>query len=167
MARARPSPEVRPAGRGPGALAAAALVALAACAGPVAHGAKPEAMRHPEKRFLVDYGGEVFRVNVRYVDIISESVFAVRRGRDGAKAGWTEIALEPGVTPPAAEPFASEAWRPVAVDIADRLAGTPPICAEGQTMRLALGEDRGARALYRSPRQAWVVFAFCPPAEGA
>ena len=163
MAGAHPAGPVR---RRAAALALAAALAAAACAAPApGGGGGPEAQPHAEKRFLVQYGERQYRVNVRYVDIISESVVAVREGRgDAAPPDWVETVVEPSLRPPEGEPFASEAWRAVAVDIADSLSGRPPICDNGQTMRLARNDDKGARALYRSARQAWVVFAFCPPA---
>ncbi|MEL6209363.1 MAG: hypothetical protein AAFR44_04140, partial [Pseudomonadota bacterium] len=79
-------------------LALASALLLAACGGgddrpPPAP--KPEAMEHPEAKFLVDYGGASFRVNVRYVPLIDESVIAVREGRGEAAAeGWAKLRLE-------------------------------------------------------------------------
>ncbi|MEM1345607.1 MAG: hypothetical protein AAGI34_13650 [Pseudomonadota bacterium] len=120
-----------------------------------------EATRHPEARFLVDYGGAAFRVNVRYVALIDESVIAVRRGAKNTQ-GWQRLAITPGVAIPEDTPFGDPIFARVAVDIADSVQKQPPICTDGQTMRLATDENDEARTLYRQARRVWVVFALCP-----
>ncbi|MGF1446601.1 MAG: hypothetical protein ACFBRM_10425 [Pikeienuella sp.] len=142
-------------------------VALAGCSFfpvPPSGAGKPEAMRHPDKKFFVQYGATSYLVDVRYIDILGESVIAVRRSAGPSTEPRETLEVLPTRTPPAAETgFADEAYRSVAVDIADTISGRPPICIDGQTMRLARGEDQPARTLYRAQRAAWVVFAFCPP----
>jgi len=142
------------------------LVGLAgACAGPErGPDARMEAQRHPDVELVVDYGDAPFRVDVRYVDIISESVIAVRQGDGNGNGPRDRMTVTPSITPPGpGVPFADEAYRLVAVDIADQVLGRPPICVDGQRMRLARNQAAEARALYRDNRQTWVVFAFCPP----
>ena len=71
------------------ALVLAAASLAVSCSAPEPGGAaRPEAQHHPEARFLVDYGGRAYRGDVRFVDIISESVIAGRKGAgDGAGNG--------------------------------------------------------------------------------
>jgi len=118
---------------------------------------------HPDARFLVRYGEADYLVDVKYVELIDESVIAVREAeaRDEA-AGRIEMEVRPGVSVPAEAPFADTAYRRVAVEIADAVQHQPPICTDGQTMRIATDANNEARTLYREARQAWVVFALCP-----
>ena len=149
-------------------LGSAGLAALAAaCAGPSFDGRRAEAAAHPEARFIVHYGDEVFRVNARYVDIIGESVIAVRRGPGEADlSDWRSMEVAPDVAVPDDAGFGDDAYRRVAVDIADAIQKRPPICSDGKTMRIATDENNEARTLYRHARQAWVVFALCPEGDG-
>ncbi len=142
----------------------AALLAGCAAFSPPPSGGKPQAARHPDRAFAIDYAGTAYVVDIRFIDVLGESVIAVRRG--SGEGERTRLEVRPSRTPPEAGRFSDEAYRRVAVDIADAIAGRPPICADGQTMRLARGEDKAARTLYRSQREAWVVFAFCPAAPG-
>lgn len=147
----------------------AATLLIAACAAPEPGGTAPKAAEpHPDRRILVDYGGREFRVDIRYVDIIGESVIAVRAGRgDADPAEWRRMTVVPGTELPAEAPFADDAYRRVAIEIADALRREPPICVDGRNMRLATDPRDDARTLYRAARQAWVVFAFCPEAAEA
>ncbi len=149
-------------------LSLALVAALAGCAvfSPPGSGGRPEAMRHPDKRFAVRYGADDFVVDVRFIDVINESVIAVRQGRGSEGDRREPLEVPPNRTVPAEVGFADEAYRAVAVDIADAITGKPPICPQGQTMRLARRDDETARTLFRPLRAAWVVFAFCPAPEG-
>ncbi|MGF1501508.1 MAG: hypothetical protein ACFBSD_06800 [Paracoccaceae bacterium] len=144
------------------------LAGAAACGGPIPIVAPREAAQsHPEKRFLVTYGDERFTVNVRYVEIIGETVIAVRQvGTVPVDARFEPMAVTPQSEPPEAANFADDAYRAVAVEVADAIVGRPPICVDGQTMRLARKDDEAARTLYRRQQRAWIVFAFCPTVEG-
>lgn len=153
-------------------LAAVAAAVPLGCGGPGPGGApraaapaETGAMPHQDAAFLVDYGGTPILVDVRYVDVIRESVIAVRlpQGRSET-AGRAAMSVAPEAPLPQAEvAFSDDGWRAVAVDIADEIQGRPLVCVEGQTMRIAQNDDAEARTLYRANRRAWVVFAFCPP----
>jgi hypothetical protein len=155
------------------ALAATCLLAgLSACAaGPAPTGRAPEpagggsaeAVRHEDARFLVTYGGAAFRVNVRYVPLIDESVIAIRQGVGEAREqGWTEIALDPVARFSRVANYADESYEPVVLDIAQGVRERGGICEGGGDIEMAMDGQGQARTLYRSNRRAWIVFALCP-----
>jgi len=126
--------------------------------------ARGSAQTHPDARFLVDYAGAPYRVDVRFVDIISESVIVVRQGAGKDTAKREAMDVTPSLSPPGpGTPFGDRDYSAVALDIADSVIGRPPICVDGQSMKLARNDAAEARTLYRGTRRAWVVFAFCPP----
>ena len=156
-----------------------ALALLAGCAGSgdgVAPGAeaavngsgpRPKAMRHPDARFLVNYGPSLFRVNVRYVPLIDESVIALREGAGEAREeGWPTLSVEPGDDFRPGTNFADPSYEAVAVDIARAVQDAGGICEEGQPMTVSTGDAGEVRTLFRSNRRVWVVFALCPGQVG-
>ena len=125
-----------------------------------------EAERHDEKRFLVDYGGTLYRVNAQYVGMIGRSVVAVRQGADDAVAeGWPGFAVEPRGPAPAGLPFEAEAFEAVATEIAEAVRTRGEVCPLGTEMHLDAVED-GLSTIFRAERQAWAVFAHCAPTRG-
>lgn len=139
------------------------MVGMAACSAPPQSGSAEAGEPHPDTRFLVDYGGKTFRVNVRYVELLGESVIAVRKGQgDADPADWRRMTVKADVSVPRRKPFGSDAYRRVAVDIADAVRKEPPICADDRTMRIATDEADSARTMFREKRDVWVVFALCP-----
>ncbi|MCL5775498.1 hypothetical protein M1105_00610 [Limibaculum sp. FT325] len=127
-----------------------------------------EALRHDDKRFLVRYGALPYRVNVQYVDMIGQSVIAVRRGAEEAvPEGWPELAMEAARPQPSGVPFEDEGFREVALDIAERVSRNGGICPTEGEMKLRKDEHGDARTMYRATRGAWVVFAYCPDAVGS
>ncbi|MEM0942866.1 MAG: hypothetical protein AAGI70_02865 [Pseudomonadota bacterium] len=156
----------------PGIAASLAATLLAACGvfggsdGPkTERPPEVEAERHASKRMVIRYATAEYFVDVRYVDIINESVIAVREA-GGKLEGREEMVVPVTVQPPPGEPFASSRFRPVAVAIASHIRETAKICDGGRQMALRLNRDGEARASYRTSRQAWVVFAACPAAGG-
>jgi hypothetical protein len=126
-------------------------------------GQRPKAMDHPDARFLVDYGSALFRVNVRYVPLIDESVIALREGAGEARdEGWQMLEVEPDAAFRPGTNFADPSYEEVAVDIARAVQGRGGICGEGQTMTVETGDAGEVRTLFRSNRRVWVVFALCP-----
>ncbi|MGF1553008.1 MAG: hypothetical protein ACFBWO_10985 [Paracoccaceae bacterium] len=163
--------------RGPGSVATGlAALALAGCAsGPAPTGRSPaadeagaaasvEAGEHEDARFLVDYAGMPFRVNVRYVALIDESVIAVRRGAGEAAAeGWPTISVEAGAPVPGRRVnYADERYEPVVLAIANAVQAEGGICENGASIEMARDDAGEVRTLHRSNRQVWVVFALCP-----
>lgn len=119
-----------------------------------------EAERHGDKRFLVSYGPEQYYVDVRYINLINESVIAVR---DRGKLEGRDLVTVPAtVALPQDEPFASSAQQPVALAIANHIRNTAKICDSGREMALRLDDEGEAKVTYRSSRAAWVIFAACP-----
>lgn len=156
------------------ALGAAGALALAGCGGGAVKDSpppppKPTAMPHPDARFLVDYGGQPFRVNVRYVPLIDESVIAIRKGvGEAAAEDWQRLVL------PALESyspelnFADDGYEDHIVLIGGAVQDAGGICPHGMNIAMQTGRDGQTRTLYRSNRQVWVVFALCPePGGGA
>ncbi|MEO0823611.1 MAG: hypothetical protein AAF074_24735 [Pseudomonadota bacterium] len=153
------------------ALACGALSALSACSwfgsssqAPVESGQpKPRAVQHPEAQFLVSYGTAFFRVNVRYVPLIDESVIAVREGvGEAVEQGWRTLQVAPSPEFRPGVNFADSSYEDVVVEIAGEVQAAGGICAEGQSISMATNRDGEIRTLYRSNRQVWVVFALCP-----
>ncbi|MDT8345607.1 MAG: hypothetical protein RQ752_14380 [Thermohalobaculum sp.] len=127
-----------------------------------------EALRHDDKQFLVRYGLLPYRVNVQYVDMIGQSVIAVRRGAEEAvPEGWPELALMGDNPQPAGVPFEDEVYRSLALDIADKVSRDGKVCPGDGAIRIRRDERGEARTLYRPTRGAWVVFAYCPDATGS
>ncbi|MEM7509094.1 MAG: hypothetical protein AAF415_20430 [Pseudomonadota bacterium] len=119
-----------------------------------------EAERHGDRRFLVRYGPAQYFVDVRYINLINESVIAVRnRGND---EGRDLITVPATVALPQDEPFASSAQEPVALAIANHIRNTAKICNSGKQMALRRNDEGEAKITYRSSRGAWVIFAACP-----
>lgn len=124
---------------------------------------KVEAESHPAKRLYVRYGARDYFVDVRYVDIINESVIAVRN-RGGKVDGRERITVPATVGVPTSEPFSSSAYKSLAISIARHIRETAKICDSGRQMALRLNSDGEARVSYRAQKAAWVVFAACPAA---
>ncbi|MEM7500318.1 MAG: hypothetical protein AAF371_20350 [Pseudomonadota bacterium] len=153
-------------------LSVAAL--LTACGGekkPIGQGAtvvlKPDAMEHPDARFLVDYGGAYYRVNVRYVSLIDESVIAVREGAGKAvEENWRRVSLpaNPGFDP--ATNFQDEEYEAYVIEMAKAVQAVGGICEQGQDVLMATNREGDVRTTYRRNRQVWVVFALCPEQVG-
>ncbi|MEL7172005.1 MAG: hypothetical protein AAFN05_03455 [Pseudomonadota bacterium] len=124
---------------------------------------KPEAAEHPNARFLVDYGGNYYRVDVRYVTLIDESVIAVRQGPGKAvEEDWTRVTLpaNPGFV--ASTNFADETYETYVIEMAKAVQAVGGICQEGQDVLMATNREGDVRTTYRRNRQVWVVFALCP-----
>ena len=143
-----------------------ALLLAGACAAPTGDGegqaARPaEAAPHEDARFLVRRDGEVYRANVRYVDMIDKSVIAVRRGRGDAGEDWPVMEIEAGATAPGDVPFGAESWRPVALEICEAVLREAAVCPPGRELALIREKGGEVRTMYRDPRQAWVIFAAC------
>ncbi|MEM9100610.1 MAG: hypothetical protein AAGC79_19055 [Pseudomonadota bacterium] len=120
-----------------------------------------EAERHPDLRLIVAYAASSYFVDIRYVDIINESVIAVRNGI-GNPAGRRDVTVPATVGIPQSEPFASSAYEALVVSIAEHLRKTEKICANGQEMALRINRDGEAKVTYRRSKGVWVVFAACP-----
>ena len=120
--------------------------------------------RHEKARFLVRGDDDAYRVNVRYVGLIGESVIAIRQGAGDAGEQWVAIELDDMPRAPSSLPFGADAWRSFALGLAERVRLQQDICPEGQTMRL-LRDGGEVRTMYRKRREAWVVFAACPGAS--
>ncbi|MEM6498179.1 MAG: hypothetical protein AAF709_15835, partial [Pseudomonadota bacterium] len=60
------------------------------------------------------------------------------------------------------EPFASTAYEPLVISIAEHLRKTEKICSNGQEMALRINKDGEAKVTYRRTKGVWVVFAACP-----
>ncbi|MEM8792091.1 MAG: hypothetical protein AAGE80_10770 [Pseudomonadota bacterium] len=124
---------------------------------------EPEAEVHDDQRLLVQYAANSYFVDIRYVDIINESVIAVRTG-GGKTDGRREVQVPATVGVPSGEPFASNAYEPLVISIAEHLRKTEKICSDGQQMALRINREGEAKVTYRRSRAAWVVFAACPVA---
>lgn len=119
------------------------------------------AERHPEKRLFVRYGASDYFVDIRYVDMIQESVIAVRK-TGGKMEGRETITVPATVGIPTGQPFSSSAFKPLVVSIAEEVSDTEEICADGRQMAMRKQGDGSIRTSFRSGRDAWVVFAACP-----
>ena len=129
--------------------------------------AREEAEEHADARFLAAYGGTFFRVNVRYVPMLDESVIAVREGMGEAQdEGWQIVTVRPSIDLEPGTNFADPVFETVAVAIAREVQGIDGICKGGQAMRVSTDGEGDVRTLYRSNRQVWVVFALCPEQVG-
>lgn len=124
---------------------------------------KADAAEHPDARFLVDYGGNPFRVIVRYVPLIEESVIAVQKGHgDGTSPEWRSLVVpanpsfDPGLN------FADGAYETYAIEIARAVQAEGGICEQGQDIDMATDADGDVRTTFRRNRKVWVVFALCP-----
>lgn len=120
-----------------------------------------------DAKFLVAYGGRSYRVNVRYVGIISKMVVVVRESRTHELPGWHPVALEPGdglqrLTPSA---FSGPEMERMAGEIASLIAARPEPCGNTAGLTLEKNSDGEASRLYRRSRQAWVFFARCKTVE--
>ena len=153
------------------AYAAIGSLLLAGCETPVGTTGEAEdaeaaalpdaAAPHEDARFLVRGAGDLYRVNVRYVDMIEESVIAVRQGPGDADDAWPTIDLAEAPRAPTGLPFDAEAWRPVTLAIADTVRRQRDLCPEGREMRLSRENDGDVRTTYREKHGAWVFFAAC------
>ena len=122
-----------------------------------------ESSPHDEAHFLVRRGGDLFRANVRFVEMLDESVIAIRRGPGESDETWTVIDVPTtGGSPPPTLPFSAAAWEPVALEIAEAVRDQDGICEEGERMQLIPASGGGPRTMFRHNRQAWIVFAACP-----
>ncbi|MEM0924060.1 MAG: hypothetical protein AAGI13_13510 [Pseudomonadota bacterium] len=122
---------------------------------------KIEAHPHADAKFFVLYGPQGYLVDIRYIDIINESVIAIREAEDSTTPRET-MTIPATVDVPSAEPYSSSGHRAVAVAIADHIRETAKICDDGRQMALRQTRDGATRATYRNERGAWVVFAACP-----
>ena len=122
---------------------------------------KVEAQPHDAAKFLVLYGAQSYLVDVRYIDLINESVIAVREA-EGETLPRETFQIPATIDLPSAEPFSSRAHRKVALAIADHIRETAKICDDGRLMALRQNLDGDTRVTYRRDRGAWVVFAACP-----
>ena len=130
----------------------------------------PKPVPHENARFLVRGGDEAYRVNVRYVNMIGESVIAVRQGAGEAGQGeageeWPTLDLADMPRAPSSLPFGADAWRSFALGVAEGVRQHEGICPEGRPMQLLRESDGEVRTMYRGNREAWVVFAACPGTE--
>lgn len=151
-------------------LAIPAIVPLVACAGvpqpssrddALAEIRAPDPIPHADAKFRVSYGGEDYLVDVRYVELIDESVIAVRQaGRKAAGRDYRPLGVAPRVRAPVG-PFSNPAYRAVALDIAETVQWVDGICPSGDPMDMARDGEGDIRTLYRRNRGAWVVFARC------
>ncbi|MEM8759174.1 MAG: hypothetical protein AAGE83_02475 [Pseudomonadota bacterium] len=124
---------------------------------------KPAAAEHPDARFLVDYGGDYYRVDVRYVTLIDESVIAVRKGPGEAiEEDWTRVTLPANPTFKPTTHFADEGYETYVIEMAKAVQAVGGICKEGQDVLMATNREGDVRTTYRRNRQVWVVFALCP-----
>lgn len=144
-------------------LGAAALVGCAPSDNAPQLAPKVDGERHPDKRLYVQYGAQKYFVDVRYVDLINESVIAVR-DRGGKSDGREAITVPATVGVPVGEPFASNSFKPLAISIAKHIRNMSKICDGGRQMALRINRDGETRVTYRSGRGAWVIFAACPAA---
>ena len=146
----------------------ASAMAVSSCSlfgggGEAARAPKVEAQPHDEAKFFVLYGPQGYLVDIRYIDLINESVIAIREARGETKPRET-LTVPATVDVPSAEPFSSDGHRSVAVAIADHIRATAKICDDGRQMALRQNLDGDTRVTYRNERGAWVVFAACPGA---
>jgi hypothetical protein len=125
----------------------------------------PKPVPHENARFLVRGGDEAYRVNVRYVGMIGESVIAVRQGAGEAGAEWPALELADMPRAPSSLPFGADAWRAVALGVAEGVRQQQGICPEERPMQLLRESDGEVRTMYRGNREAWVVFAACPGSQ--
>ncbi|MEM6944269.1 MAG: hypothetical protein AAF565_11020 [Pseudomonadota bacterium] len=145
-----------------------ALALLAACGGgsdgpETAPQPRPKAMQHPDARFLIDYGGAYYRVNVRYVEVIDESVIAVREGVGEALVeNWARVTLPPNPDFDPSTNFADEAYETYVVEMARAVQAVGGVCEQGQNVEMAKNREGDVRTTYRRNRRVWVVFALCP-----
>ncbi|MEM6676791.1 MAG: hypothetical protein AAF675_02840 [Pseudomonadota bacterium] len=124
---------------------------------------KPQATEHDAARFLVDYGGSQYRVNVRYVELIDESVIAVRQGSGEAlEEAWPRLTLTAAEGYSRVQNFADDQIETYIVDIAKGVQAHGGICEDGQALAMATNADGDVRTTFRRNRQVWVVFALCP-----
>ena len=155
-------------------LAIGALLLAGGCALPAAtvHG-KPGAgattgkgAAHESAQFLVNGGGNFYRVNVQYVSMLAQSVIVVRQGKGAADASWRPLDVSGLGNVPSGEPFSAKVWRPVALKIADAVRQQKSICPADAPMQIV--ESGGSPStMYRDSEQAWVIFATCPnPSKG-
>lgn len=171
----------RPA-RGRAALTALGL--LAACAEPLgtagsvpepsvalgaapSHGARAAGRNAPEgeAKLVVDTGWDRFRVNVRYITLISGMIIAVRQETGDAPRGWERMRLDqpaPGAADLENLSFKGPAYEDAAVRIAADVARRVDVCAPGE-LTLERAADGEPKRMYRGEHQAWVVFAACTP----
>jgi len=125
-------------------------------------------MRHEDRKFLVTYGALPYRVNVQYVEMIGQSVIAVRRGAGEATSeAWPTIAVSGDQPQPSGVPFEDERFRDVALTIAKQVSRDGTICNGGAPMEIRRDDNGDARTMYRGTRDAWVVFAYCPESAGS
>ena len=122
---------------------------------------KVEAQPHQDAKFFVLYGPQGYLVDIRYIDIINESVIAIREAEDEVTPRET-LTIPATIDVPSAEPYSSSGHRAVAVAIADHIRETAKICDDGRQMALRQTLEGDTRATYRNERGAWVVFAACP-----
>ncbi|MEM6421804.1 MAG: hypothetical protein AAF698_04375 [Pseudomonadota bacterium] len=141
-------------------------LAIAGCGGGPDHGAekaKLQAVEHPDAEYLVQYGGSSFRVNVRYVPLIDESVIAVREGRgEAVDEEWPILNVSAPEKFNRVTNFADDRYRDFVIDIAGAVQEMGGICSDGSSIKMSTNSDGEVRTLYRSNRQVWVVFALCP-----
>lgn len=144
------------------------VLLLAACGSsgpreeaPALSGESIEGLEHPDAKLAVSYGREQFLVDISFIDLLDKSVIVVRRD-EPSPAERQPFTLEETVPVPGGMPFSASGYGPVAVAIADQLAGRLGLCPEAG-MELDRNLEGGARTMFRDERQAWVVFAVCPP----
>ncbi|MBY8975328.1 hypothetical protein KHP62_05900 [Rhodobacteraceae bacterium NNCM2] len=143
-----------------GLIGAAMLAGCGSSSGAPSLAPVADAEDHPDMRLYVHYGAMTYFVDVRYVDMIQESVIAVRE-TGGKLDGREELTVPATIGIPTGEPFSSSAFKPLAVSIADYVRESARVCVDGAKMALRLNSDGETRASYRSGRGAWVVFAAC------
>ncbi len=149
----------------------AIAVLVGACAGTPEHSSYASSkqpttshgpVHHPEHHVIARYGDRRFRVNTKFVSMLSKSVIAVRESApDGSDESWPEAQIEPRHMMPNQAPFAEDRYRVVAIDIAEQLTSLAPLCGETGQMALMRNGDGEISTMYHSERRAWVVFAAC------
>ncbi|MEM6489887.1 MAG: hypothetical protein AAF677_16715 [Pseudomonadota bacterium] len=138
-----------------------------AAGGAPAAGKEPEAMAHPEARFLVHYGGASFRANVRYLDFLGQSVIAFRDGVGEADdEAWPEMDIQAPAGFSRVINFADDGFEPVILDMAETVRREAGVCPGAVAMEMKKRDTGEPRTMYRRARQAWVVFARCPAPGG-
>ncbi|MEM7238020.1 MAG: hypothetical protein AAF501_09375 [Pseudomonadota bacterium] len=145
-------------------IAAAVLTACGGATPGASLAPRVEAERHPAKRMYVRYGAANYFVDIRYVDIINESVIAVR-DNGGKIDGRERLTVPATVGIPTGEPFSSSSFKSLVVSIAGHIRETAKICDSGRQMALRLNSEGETQATYRAQKNAWVVFAACPAAS--